>query len=118
VSEMPCVTEDGLVLRIVISAGIGQRSERFDCILDRDDFNDLIGVEILSFNEQLRATVPSAPACRQLRWSYDSEMDAFYLHVREGRATHQDKAVAIASIDKDDVLVSMEFRRDSDEAID
>lgn len=97
-------------LRITVSNGTALRTEQFDCIIDRDDFNRAIGVEVLGFNEQLKADVPSSPELGQPRWSYDSEVDAFYLHVREGRVTHQEKTVGFASFGKDQLLVSVEFR--------
>lgn len=106
-SDLPKVeSEDGALL-IVVSGNQVHRTEAFDCVLDRDDFGDFIGVEILSFFMQLHARMPLSPESGLQRWSYDGEMDAFYLHLREGRAAKQENAAGLASIDRGGVVASL-----------
>jgi hypothetical protein len=51
----------------------------FTSVVDQNDFGDVTGVEILDFRRQLTGGVVDAPAASgRVRWSYDSEVDAFY----------------------------------------
>lgn len=56
-------------------------------------------VEILDFRRQLGAPVPSPFTSSDVpRWSYDEEMDAYYIRVREGTAGAQRSVVGTADL--------------------
>jgi hypothetical protein len=65
------------------------------------DFGDLVGLEILDFRRQLDSAEPS-PSLRDglPRWTYDDEMDAFYVRVAEGMADTQRSVIGTALLDE------------------
>jgi hypothetical protein len=44
------------------------------------------------------------------RWSYDEEIDAFYVRIADGPAQRQRSARGTAQVDRDGRLVSIEIR--------
>lgn len=70
----------------------------FECIIDVDPSNTLLGVEILGFNEQLLSYPPPCDRDTVPKWSYDAEVDAFYFRLGFGRSLNPVKAVGTASI--------------------
>ncbi len=52
---------------------------------------------------------PISPKGGEVRWSYDPEMDAFYIHAAEGSGQVQRKAIAVAFLDSDGQLTAIEF---------
>ena len=98
-------------LRATIAPGQPAVRKGVKCVLDRDDFRDVIGVEILGIRGQLGrdASVRPGVAGPNVRWSYDEEMDAFYLHLRPGTASHQEPVEGLASLNADGELVALEI---------
>ena len=95
---------------IEITAGLGPkyRSRELICVLDHDDFRELVGIEILDFDSQLGGgTMGPSPAGGYPRWSYDAEVDAAYIRLSGARAQHQISATAIASVSASGQLVSL-----------
>lgn len=104
----PRVEERNGEIVVVLSSAATERSTGFECVLDVDDFGEVTGIEILSFRAQLNASLPENSGSAWPRWAIDDEMDATYLHVRNGRATHQEKTRGEAHIDDRDVVASIE----------
>jgi uncharacterized protein YuzE len=109
----PEVEERNREIVIVLSSASANRSTGFECVLDVDDFGEVSGIEILSFRAQLSASLPESSGSGWPRWAIDDEIDASYLHVRDGRATHQEKTRGQAHIDDRDVVASIEVPRGS-----
>ena len=85
------------------------RSVEVSCVIDQTDFGDVMGVEILGFRRQLSGGVVDAPrACGRVRWSYDSEDDAFYVHVGEGPMQAQTSVTGKISLDHTQRVVLLE----------
>ena len=73
----------------------------FDAVLDLTGLGDVVGFEILDFRRQLNATSPPANELVPLpRWSYDDEIDAFYVRLAEGTASVQRSVVGLADVDE------------------
>lgn len=88
-----------------------RRRLELEVVVDRSEYGDVVGVEILDFRRQLGArAVPTQSPLRLPRWSYDEEMDAFYLRVSEDSAPVQWPTVAVAAFDADGRLASIEVR--------
>jgi len=74
----------------------------FNGVVDVTDLGDLVGLEILDFRSQLGSAEPSPSAGDGLpRWTYDEEMDAFYVRVADGTADTQRTVVGTAALDGD-----------------
>ena len=79
------------------------------CTVDLTDFGEVIGVEALDWHRQLSGGVLDAPsACGQVRWAYDEEVDAFYIHLMEGRSQIQKSVVGKVSLDSNRRVVLLE----------
>src|SRR2546421_10646171 len=86
------------------------RSVEVASVVDQNDFGDVTGVEILDLRRQLTGGVVDAPAASgRVRWSYDSEVDAFYVHVMEGRSQVQTSVTSEVSLDAAERVVSMKI---------
>jgi uncharacterized protein YuzE len=85
------------------------RSVEVSCVVDLTDFGDVIGVEVLDWRHQLSGGLLDAPrASGQVRWSYDEEIDALYVHVMDGRSQTQLPATAKVSLDSRQRVVCLE----------
>lgn len=101
------VNEDVLSVRFLGSAVA--RTTEVACVVDQTDFGEVVGVEILGLRRQLSGGLVDAPrASGEVRWSYDAEIDAFYLHVAEGRGQVQTAVTGKASLDSAQRLVLLE----------
>jgi hypothetical protein len=70
------------------------------CVLDPTDFGEVIGVEVLDLRRQFSGAVVEAPrSSGQVGWSYDSEVDAFYVRVAEGSGQVQTSATGTIGLD-------------------
>lgn len=99
--------EGMLTVRLFASAPI--RSVEIDCVLDLTDFGEVVGIEVLDLRRQLAGGVVELPEPDgDVRWSYDGEIDAFYLHVADGRGQVQRSARARAQLDSMGRLVRMD----------
>jgi len=103
------VVGDGTV-SIRFSDEISSQSVEVACTVDLTDFGDVIGVEVLDWRGQLSGGVIDAPsACGQVRWSYDEEVDAIYIHLMEGRGQIQRSAVGSAKLASNRRVVRLEI---------
>jgi hypothetical protein len=93
--------DDGNSVLIEFLPAPGCRNASFHGVVDVTDFGGLIGLEILDFRRQLDSAMPSRSAAHGLpRWSYDDEVDAFYVRVAEGVAGTQRSVVGTAVLDE------------------
>lgn len=83
----------------------------FDCVIDQTDLGEIVGIEILDLVRQLAGgRAPSAPLAGFPRWSYDEEIDAFYVHLADGRAQVQKSGSCTAYVDQEGQLNALELR--------
>lgn len=69
-----------------------------DCVVDLTDFGEVVGVEVLDVSRQLAGGVVDPPTLQgEIRWSYDDEIDALYVHVADGRGQMQRRSIARAT---------------------
>jgi hypothetical protein len=106
---LPAVRIEDGNLQATLSERDAVRTSPFECIVDRTGSGDLVGVEILSLHAQVGAIPPVTERTndRAPRWSYDPEVDAFYLRVAVDTAPKQQKASGRAGIDESDMIVSI-----------
>lgn len=97
------------VLRVQLLDAGGVRSLDIDCVVDLTDFDEVVGVEILDLRKQLAGgTVGPSIEGGGIRWSYDAEMDALYLHVTDGRGQAQWRLTARGQLDAGGRLVQLD----------
>jgi len=88
------------VLSIRFTESDGVRAMDVDCVVDLTDFGDVVGVEILDLRRQLSGgTIEGSPTGSKIRWSYDDEIDAFYVRLSDGRGQAQRGATCTAHVD-------------------
>jgi uncharacterized protein YuzE len=98
-SLYPNIVREDEKLDVVFSSSDVSRPEiTVRCVLDFDQFGDVLGIEILNLKDQAGSRcldvveeVLKGPVT-DLRYSYDDEVDAFYLRMSEGQSVDQ-KAV-------------------------
>lgn len=96
------------VLHVAITDAEITRTVELRCVLDQTDFGDVVGVEVLDFARQLEGGAIDPPRGRgEIRWSYDDEIDALYVHVGEGRGQIQQTATLKAHIDQTGKVVGL-----------
>ena len=84
------------------------------CVVDYTDFGDVVGIEILDWCHQLSGGQVDAPSVSgQLRWSYDNEIDALYIHTTDGRGQNQKRMTATVTLDANQRVVTLEVARPS-----
>jgi hypothetical protein len=104
------IVNDGTLL-MVLGMTHGPRRVDFDGVLDQGDLGDIVGLEILDFRAQLGdAAVPDPSPSTFPRWSYDDEIDAFYVRIADAAAPMQRPIVGTATFDGDNRLASIEVR--------
>ncbi len=102
------VIDDGTV-SVWFSDELPSQSIEVKCTVDLTDFGEMIGVEVLDWHNQLSGAVLDAPsAFVKIRWSYDEEVDAFYLHLVDGRGQIQRSVVGKVGIDSNRRVVLLE----------
>ena len=106
--NLPTVVTGAGVLRVLLRLGEVSRSMACEAVLDTDDFGTLLGVEVLAFAAQLGTVPPPTPPTGPVTWSYDAEMDAFYLRLSPGTAPMQRKATARGLFDDRNQFVGLE----------
>lgn len=93
------VVSDG-VLTLKLATASGVREVDFDCVIDQTDLGHVVGIEILDLRQQIAGgQAPAPPSDGYPRWSYDAEIDAFYVRVADGRAQVQKAGSGIAYLD-------------------
>lgn len=96
-----------LVIRFLDAAVA--RSVQVECVIDQTDFGDVVGIEILPFRAQLTGGRLEGPqSAGAVRWSYDAEDDALWVHVMKGRSQHQTSIVATVGLDVAQRVVRLE----------
>lgn len=79
-----------------------------ECVVDRTGMGEIVGIEILDFRRQLGgATVSPGSDSGALHWSYDPEMDAFYVRCAREHAPVQIKTTCVALLDPERRVVEL-----------
>jgi uncharacterized protein YuzE len=105
----PRATVAQSVLRVQLWDAIPVRSVDIECVVDQTDLGDVVGVEVLDLRKQLSGGTVLPPSHdSKIRWSYDAEMDALYLHVVDGRGQAQRRSKALAHVDSSGRLVQLD----------
>jgi hypothetical protein len=105
----PSAAVDQGVLRMQLLDSSPARSLDIDCVVDLTDFDEVVGIEVLDLTTQLEGgTVDPPRQDSTIRWSYDGEMDALYLHVADGRGQVQRRSTARAQLDSSGRLVQLD----------
>lgn len=85
------------------------RSVQVECVMDQTDFGDVVGIEILPFRAQLTGGRLEGPqSAGAVRWSYDAEDDALWVHVMKGRSQVQTSILAMVGLDVAQRVVRLE----------
>ncbi len=113
-SFRPSVQRDGDSILIELLPTRGSRVITFTGVVDLTDFYDVIGIEILDFHRQLGATSPPSDATGLPRWSYDDEMDAFYLRLADGSSPIQQSIVGNVEVDEDGLVAQLRIPNQED----
>lgn len=107
--SLPSMSSNGVTISIQFSDSATFRSVEVDCVIDQTDFGDVIGVEIIGLHRQLSGGLIDAPRTSGgVRWSYDNEIDSFYVHVMEGRSQVQTRVTGKVSLDASQRVVLLE----------
>lgn len=100
--------QDGRLVIRFLEATVS-RSVEVACVIDQTDFGDVIGIEVLDFRRQLSGGQLQAPrSAGGVRWSYDDEIDALYVHVIHGRSQIQTDVVGTVGLDPAERVVFLE----------
>lgn len=96
-------------MKIVLAAGEAVRDIPFEGVIDADDFGEIQGVEILGFSEQIGTSPPVGATEGTIRWSYDREVDAFYVRFGENMSSRQTTKSGRALLNADGSVIALEF---------
>lgn len=108
-SCLPSAVIAGGILVLHFSESSPSRSADVTCTLDLTDFGDVVGIEVLDWQRQSGGVVDGPSACGNVRWSYDYEIDALYIHVMSGRSQIQRAVTARAGLDTDGHVVRLDI---------
>lgn len=104
----PTVTRSDGLLVVVLASLESSTEARVNSVLDVTAFGDVIGVEILDLRRLTGGFEPAQPSGDAVvRWAYDEEIDAFYLHVSSERASTQRSATCRVHLDVDHHMVAL-----------
>ncbi len=97
---------DSLVVKLAFSTPHSEVS--LNCVIDVTSLGEIAGVEILDLRVQLSGLEPEHPSgSGDVRWSYDEEVDAFYLHLLRESAPVQQSATCRVQLDVDRRMVGL-----------
>jgi hypothetical protein len=84
----------------------------FEGVLDETYLGEVVGLEILDLQAQLNGARAPKPlsSTPYPRWAYDDEIDAFYVHLTEGRAQVQRTIFGQAQYDDSKTITSFDVR--------
>ena len=103
------VITDGIVT-ICFSDSVASQSFKVACVVDLTDFGDVLGIEVLGWQRQLSGGKIVAPSVSEgVRWSYDGEIDALNIRLREGYSQVQRPATCVVSLDSGRGVVCLEL---------
>lgn len=108
--DLPAAFQSGELLSIRFLDSVVSESVEVACVVDQTDFGDVIGVEILDLRRQSGGLVEAPRASGSVRWSYDAEIDAFYVHVMEGRSQVQTSVTGKISLNSAQRVVMLEVQ--------
>lgn len=104
-------TEDGFLV-VRLTAGEPAHRATFEGVVDSTGLGEVVGIEILDFRAQLGgASVPESRGGVLPRWSYDDEVDGFYVRISGDNATVQRKTIGEASLNDAMELISLAIQR-------
>lgn len=109
------VREDDSLDVVFSSSDVPLSKVRVRCVLDVDQFGEVIGIEILNLKDQVgnRCLGAIEETLRKpvgdLHYSYNDDVDAFYLRVSEGRSVDQKAVDAVLVISDKGQVVSMQI---------
>lgn len=104
------VENDMLIIDLVPAAAA--RRIGFEGVVDRTEFGDVVGIEILDFRQQLNGgTAPPSLGVDLPRWSYDDEIDAFYMRLTDATAAIQRSTIGKVTLDDANQMISLEIMR-------
>ena len=107
---LPSATIAGGTVSIRFFDSTPSLSVQVTCTVDLTDFGDVIGIEVLGWRQQVSGGLLDAPAAHgQVRWSYDKEMDALYIHLMDGRGQVQRSAIGNVSLDSNGRVVRLQI---------
>lgn len=83
-------------------------SSRVTAIFDLTKSGDAVGIEIRDLCRQSGVTlIPPGPLDGTPRWVFDDEIDAFYIHLRDGRSEQRLQGTVTLGIGGSGRLVSL-----------
>ncbi|HEY5943617.1 MAG TPA: hypothetical protein VIT89_12260 [Solirubrobacterales bacterium] len=104
------IDEDGSA-QVVFKAIEPSQEVPFECVLDLDDFGVVLGIEVLDFKRQIGVKPPPYdPSKGMPRWSYDEEIDAFYVRFVDRHSPRQEVREGSAFVDPEGSVVSLEAK--------
>lgn len=107
--ELPSAALYNGTLVIRFMEAMVSRSMKVICVIDQTDFGNVVGIEVLDFRRQLHGGLLQGPrSAGAVRWSYDDEIDAFYIHVMDGRGQIQASVVGTVGLDDAQRVVLLE----------
>ncbi|MGD0272477.1 MAG: hypothetical protein ABSB96_01900 [Gaiellaceae bacterium] len=97
-------------VRVVFSDIAKTETMDFECALDIDDFGTLVSVEIIGLREQVGIVeIEQYKQFDDMHWSYDDEVDAFYLRLASTRYPIRTKtSVGTLSLDENRRLAAFD----------
>lgn len=98
------------VLTVQFAPSNGPNESSLQCILDMNDFGDILGIEVLDWQKQAGGPIGQSPAQGPARWTYDDEVDALYVRLEHGSARIQTKTAASARRDERGLVVALEVQ--------
>jgi hypothetical protein len=95
--------------KILFKESEATRTVPFEGVWDLNGLGEIVGVEVLDFRRQIGVKPPPPdPVAKLPRWSYDEEIDAFYVRLRNDNAPRQETRKGLALLDREGAVVALE----------